>query len=733
MCVVAPGHRSDAQPSWTPIGPAPTVNGECAGSPCTDYLDDASGRIVGIAAHPGNANIIYLAAAGGGVWKTGDGGATWIPSTDTEITLFMGAIALAPRQPDVIYAGTGEANMGPSKERDARDNIYYGRGVLKSTDAGSTWRLLGAAEFDRRTISKIVVHPTDPDTVYVAIGALATNGLAHNTGIWKSRDGGATWVNMTAPNISDVSAFSDLVMDPTDPETIYAAVGEPGVDPDRPRTDNGVWKTTNGGNSWARAGNFPTGTNSQVGRIALAISPSDPQTLYGSIARPGPPNSTFNSLYQIRKTTNGGLTWAIIADINNPGRICPEGNTLDNYLGVAGDYHTTLAVDPSDPGIVYAGGLCLIRGTQNADGTYTWLAIATGATVGPHRDHHALAFDGNGKLLDGNDGGIWRLDADWTNLNGNLQVTQFVGLARHPQDATIAYGGTQDTGTVKFQNSSRWGRLLRGDGGASVVSPTNPDRVYQITRISPTSADIFRRSDDAGVTWTPKVRGIDPLDAKNFYPPVAMDASNSDHLLLGTTRVYETTNGGDTWTPIGTPGANGWTVDANVDSLAVAPPDPLTNLNAVYASAGGHILVTFDSGATWQLRDIPAAGDHFKALVVDPTNPAIGYAARDRFDMADARGHLFRTVDGGQSWIDISGDLPDLPVYCIAVDRRVVPNVLYVGTDSGVFASTDPGGHWTRSGTGLPNVQVTALTLDTTMNVLTAATHGRGVWEIPLQ
>src|SRR5262249_41403114 len=160
--------------------------------------------------------------------------------------------------------------------------------------------------------------------------------------------------------------------------------------------------------------------------------------------------------------------------------------------------------------------------------------------------------------LDGNDGGIWRFDnADlltWKNLNGDLQITQFIGIALDSTDPNIVYGGTQDTGTVKFQGDPQWPRLLRGDGGASAVSVSKPNTVYQITRISASSQNIFRRSQDAGEKWSVKVVGIDDDDPKNFYPPMVMDSSNSDRLLLGTNRVYETTDRGDNWSPISTPG-----------------------------------------------------------------------------------------------------------------------------------------------------------------------------------
>ena len=197
--------------SWTPRGPAPSVDNDVVS---TGYIENTSGRITAIAAHPIEVNTLYIAAAGGGVWKTTDGGSTWKSLTDDQPlvppdkrTLFMGAIALAPSSPNIIYAGTGEANFGPSKAGNLimnagefRDNIYYGRGILKSVDNGDSWTLLtGTGEdgtldnFDRRAISQIVVDPTDPDTVYVAVGAQASNGLAGNTGIWRSRDGGLTW------------------------------------------------------------------------------------------------------------------------------------------------------------------------------------------------------------------------------------------------------------------------------------------------------------------------------------------------------------------------------------------------------------------------------------------------------------------------------------------------------------------------------------------------------------
>jgi hypothetical protein len=373
----------------------------------------------------------------------------------------------------------------------------------------------------------------------------------------------------------------------------------------------------------------------------------------------------------------------------------------------------------------------------------TWEPLADGDTQGPHRDHHALEFDALGNLLDGNDGGIWRLEdpvfVTWSNVNGNLRTTQFVGLDLHPSDTSFAYGGTQDTGTVRFEGSPQWPRYLRGDGGATAaaVSASNPHniRVYQVTRISSAStSSVFRRSDNGGITYASKDGGLNAFRAeqKNFYFPVQMSPTNSNLLLVGTTKVWESTSGGDAWATIGGPGADGWppcTVCDNIDSLAMDPSDATTSANTIYVSAGSHMFVTFDHGATWLQRDIAAVDNpHVRSLVVDPDSKMTAYAVRDRF----GGGHVFRTMNGGQDWMNISGDLPDLPVNVIVLDKRFTPKTLYVGTDTGVYVSTNQGATWIRFGTGFPNAQVVELKLNTTLNILAAATHGRGVWEISL-
>jgi photosystem II stability/assembly factor-like uncharacterized protein len=685
---------------WTALGPAPiNVN------------NPNTGRVSAVDAHPTDPNTIYIATASGGVWKTTNGGAHWRPLTDDQATLYTGAIALAPSNPDIVYVGTGEANYGPSKDALRRENVYSGRGILKSTDAGASWTLLGAHEFHRRTISKVVIHPLDPNIVYVAVGAKAFNGLDGNTGIWFSDDGGLSWTRRVRGIIhfSDFDAVSDLIMDPTDPEHLYAAVGNP-----YGSLANGVYESFNGGETWSVAGDFPTGAaDANLGRITLAVAPSSPQILYAAVARKG----ASASLLRMMKSTNGGDTWATL-----PG--------VPNYMGPFGDYNTTLIVDPSTPNIVIAGGQSSILRTKN--GGASWHEIAVGPNV-PHPDHHGMDFDADGKLIDGNDGGVWRLvnrpraNPIWKNINGDLNTVQFVGIALDPSNFDIAYGGTQDNGTVKFNDNIRWNRIQGGDGGFTRVDFTTPTTVYATFQYT-TGTGFLRRSDNGGTSFSGKTNGINTSLPGNFYPLYVLDPANSNRLLFGNNRVYETLNRGDNWTALSVPFTNGWTTDRVIDSVAAAP----TNVSVVYAAAGGHVFITDNKGTTWRQSNptTPNPLIRFRDLEVDPSNHQVAYVVADNFGDVTGGGRIWVTFNFGRTWTDISGNLPDVPIYSIAVHAKPGQDTLYVGTDEGVFFSNNGGATWTRPGNGLPHVQIHDLELNVPLGILAAGTHGRGMWQL---
>jgi photosystem II stability/assembly factor-like uncharacterized protein len=690
--------------SWTLIGPAPVNGGQVGGGGAV------SGRVAGLAADPSNANILYMAAAGGGVWKTTDAGVTWTPLTDGQSTLFMGAIAVAKSNSSVIYAGTGEdTNSGLS---------FYGRGVLKSTDGGASWTLLtNGGKFDRQTISKIAIDPGDANTVYVAMASSGINGTTGNSGVWKSTDGGSTWTNTTTgiSNVTGSNDFSDIIIDPSSTSTLYCAIGDVNGS-----TANGVYKSTNGGTSWSAAGNFTSLDNGTgLGNIKLAIAASSSSTLY-AFASDASSNQDF-----VGKTTDGGTTWS---------KVSPS---LDIFNG-QGFYDVVVAVSPSDANTAFIGGA--FNGTdsngnftnqvlETTNGGTNWTDITIGADGnGVHPDHHAMTFDANGKLLDGNDGGVWRLDTattsniKWTDLNGNLSTLQFIGIGMHPTDQNTVYGGTQDNGTNKFTGALPWKHVQDGDGGFVAVDFTNPNTVYHTFFRVSGSTSFIERSDDGGATWTDISSGVNSNDNSEFYPPYVMDPSNSSRLVLGTDHVYETTDKGATWTAVGTPGTGGFNASGDtVTAVAVAKSAPGT----IYVAAGSaNIFVTTNDGSSWTQRNIPNISDHIQTLVVDPSNSQVVYAIRDQF----GQGKVFKSTDGGASWTDVSGNLPDLPAYGFALDPA--HNAWYVGTDNGVFVSTNGGTSWAPFGTGLPNVQARFLQFDPALNVLAAGTHGRSVWEI---
>jgi photosystem II stability/assembly factor-like uncharacterized protein len=692
--------------SWLPLGPAPILTGQTLGA----APQPVTGRVTAVAGDPTNANILYVATAGGGVWKTTDGGVSWQPLTDGQATLFMGVLAVAPSNPSVIYAGTGEAdNSGDS---------FYGRGVLKSTDGGTTWTLLGNAQFDRHTISQLLISPTDPNVVYLAVAGGGANGSSGNTGVWTTTDGGGSWTNLTT-SISTTQSYTDVLLDPSDPtgNSLYAAVGSIGGS-----TLNGVYRTTDGGSSWlVLGGGLPNGTVD--GRIRLAASTAPfPTVLYASIAGSGQTGSTgFGVLFGVMKSVDHGATWTTVTPATD-------------YMGGQGWYDTTLAVDPHNSSRVFVGGASIVLQTTNAG--LTWSNISTGTDGnGPHSDHHGIGFDAKDRLLDGNDGGIWRLDNAapggsggdapdtsqsvlWTDLNGasgtGLQITQFVGIAQDPSNANIVYGGSQDNGREKSTGSLGWSFLFGGDGGFIRVDPVTPSTVYGEFQYGN-----LQRSIDSGVNWV----GMSPplATGAGFYSPFVLDPTNPLKLLFGSAQLWQSLNQGGAWTALATPGTNGFnTSSASIDAIA-------TDGGSIYVSAGGHLFVTTNNGSTWTQRDLPGTLATIADLLAVPGFPGLAFAVHDQFGI----GKVFFTNTFGATWTDITKNLPDLPAWCLAFDPS--RGFLFAGLDNGVYVTPSPAtASWSVVSTGLPHVQVTGLELNTSLDVLDAGTHGRGVFRVQL-
>jgi photosystem II stability/assembly factor-like uncharacterized protein len=684
--------------AWTALGPAPLTGSVQAGH-------TLSGRISGIAADPGNANIVYVATAGGGVWKTTnaqDVNPKWTPLTDNipGITDSMGAIAIASSNTNILYAGTGESTNAQYRN--------YGDGILVSTDGGSSWTLENpGGMFTGLTVSKIVVDPTNADIAYAAVSNSGWNkrGIL-GTGIYKTSDGGATWTNTTT-SITTGQHFDDVAINSKDPSILYAAVST-GNNGDNA---TGIYKSDDGGSSWSLLSNFAHGGN--YARMGLAISASNPSVIYAVATGPFP-----GGLAEMGVSMNGGSTWT---NLTNTPDFDPSWTNL------------AIAVDPSNPAIVYAGGTEVTTNglIESTDGGANWGSIFWDDTRAYTKsDDHAMVFDANGHLLLGCDGGIYRKDSDpnnangflWTDLNGDLNTVLFYSVSMDAETGNIL-GGPHDIGITLYTSANGTWTSRSGSEDVGRVAFATSTLAYEYDSTN------FLISKDGGKTWSDATNGVNLNDPFSFPPAFAVDPNNPDRVILGSNQLYQTIDAASSWTKFTSTGVNGWNPKGNpADAVGLAASDA----NTIYAATGGEtakssqIFVSTDGGTTWSERDLPKGSGRINQILVDPTNAQTAYAVINTF----GGGHVFKTTDGGKTWTDISGNLPDLPTWSIQLDAP--HNVLFIGNDQGVYSSTDGGNTWSRFGSGFPNVRVFSLDYSTERNALLAGTYGRGAWEIPI-
>jgi len=663
-------------PPWTPLGPAP-IDAVRLLTP----TGAASGRIQDIAVSPVDDNVIYIGAAGGGVWKTTDGGGSWTPLTDRQPSLSMGALAIDPTNADIVYAGTGENDY-------ASLTSYGGAGILKSTDGGDNWTLLASNTFAGCRVGRIAIDPTAPSTLYLASGGAFGGPGSCGAGIYKSIDGGVTWTNKLA------GPAWDIELDPSAPATLYAGV-------DAGYSSGGVYKSIDGGDTW----NLVLQPPGYSDVVILAIAPSQPQTVYAALAEGGGLNGVY-------RTTDGGANWT---NLGNDSHYCDR-YPFPLFITVSQCwYNNALIVDPADANTVYAGGIDLFKSTDGGAHFADLIGFFPGAI---HVDQHALAFDSQGRLYIGNDGGIWRRSGTtFANLNGNLAITQFYpGTAGSVTSPAMFLGGTQDNGTLRYTGSPVWKQVAGGDGGYAAVNPDNPQLIYHTFQYLQ-----IEKSYDGGANWYPAMNGIPFNELRLFIAPLVMSPSNPDTLYAGASRLYRTTDGALSWEPISPP--------LGYDAISAIGPAPSSS-NVIYVGSYGGLDVTTDGGNTWtetQPNGLPYR--YVSDIAVDPNDATSAYVTLSGFDPYGGSGHVFHTANTGGAWADISGDLPNIPVNALAIDPRTSPPTLYAGTDGGVFRSTDGGATWDNFNKGsLPNVVVQDLLLNTQDNTLVAATHGRSAW-----
>ncbi|MBL0062047.1 MAG: T9SS type A sorting domain-containing protein [bacterium] len=653
-----PNHPLDE--NWTNIGP-------------TNY----AGRVLSIAWSSANTNIIYVGSASGGLWKTTDGGANWSPLTDDLASLAIGSVALDPNDPNIVYIGTGEGSFNV--------DAVFGAGIFKSTDGGATWNTTGLSwtQSQNRAVNKIIIDPTNTQIIYAACNSSVG-------GIYKSTNGGTTW---TLYHTGDVK---DIEMHPDSSNVLYCANGYPWG-----TASNGIYKSTNSGVTWTQlTSGLPAG--SSFGRLEIDISESSPATLYAGISQT---ISAGAGLYGIYKSTNGGASWT------------QQATTPNMYAG-QGWYNLVVEVHPTDPNQVWSNGL---DGYKSTNGGVAWTRMTVwsyseGNSQYAHADHHAMAYkpgDPNTIIL-GTDGGLFKSTnggTSWTGLNNGLITYQYYAICNDNLSPTVAYGGTQDNGTNKYNNSSTQTRVLGGDGGYCNVDFTNSNNVYATTQ-----RGNHYKSTNGGTSFNSIQSGITGAGA--WVTPRVMDPTNPNILYTGTNIVYRSTNGGASWTAIST------ALDASyISHIAVAPSDPAT-IYICYEGYDGKVFKTNDTGANWVNIETGIPERYPTHIAIDPLNRDIVYCSVSGY----GSGHVYKSTNGGTSWSNVSTGLPDLPVNCIVIDQSD-GNKLFAGNDLGVYYSSNAGSSWADYSTGLPNVVVDFLALHPSTGKLRAGTHGRGMWE----
>jgi photosystem II stability/assembly factor-like uncharacterized protein len=656
--------------AWTPVGPAPISNG-------------SAGRISTVAVHPDDPNTVYIGGAQGGVWKTVDGGLSWMPLTDDQCSLAMGSIAIDPADPDIVYAGTGELHFSADS--------YYGCGVLRSTDGGLTWTRLGANVFGSATggarISRVIVDiATAGSTTATTVFAAASNGF------WISRNSGLTWTQTLAGTITDLQA------DAKGTTTLYAAVGTPSTN-----AANGVHKSADGGTTWTRLTGFP---DSDVGRIALATSPNTAGIAYAAVQNGFGGAGPDGSLLGIWRTLDGGDTWT-------------ERDATQASCSRQCWYDFVIAVDPANDSTVWFGGVPLFRSTNGATSFQNVLRSA-------HVDQHAITFAPSdpATIYIGNDGGIYRSRdnaASWESLNAGLAITQFYGgLSLHPTDTTIILGGTQDNGTLPAGGSDVWQAVLGADGGFTAIDYLDPTYAWAETQWTQGSGFAGPRLRTGNGSFERMVNGIETNDRALFIPPLVMDRTDPATLYFGTYRLYGTTTRGAVWNTISDDLTTGSSSNGRISAIAPAASDPAT---IWVGTSDGNVQVTTNNGLNWNLRNNGLPRRFVTDIAVDAGDPTSAIITVSGF----GTGHIFRTLDSGQSWTDISGALPDNPVNAVLTDPAL-GNAIYIGSDLGVFRSFDDGATWEPFIDGLPTVAVFDLVYNRGTGIAIAGTHGRSVF-----
>jgi photosystem II stability/assembly factor-like uncharacterized protein len=707
---------------WRSIGPAVT-----------------SGRVVDFAVPEGPktqigerlGELFYVASASGGVWKTTNGGTTWEPIFDHQTSASIGDIAVAPSNADVVWVGTGEANNQRSSS--------WGDGVYKSENGGKTWTNMGLRKSEH--IGRVIVNPNNPEIVFVA-AAGPLWGPGGDRGLFRTTDGGRTWKNVK--NIDANTGFTDVIFDPTNANIVYAASfqrerrpysyvgGGPG---------SGLWKSIDGGDSWTRlTEGLPKG---DVGRIGLDVSRSNPNIIYATIETKvtGAGAATGNTEGSVYRSDDYGASWQKMG----------VGFSYPWYMG-------QVRVDPTNPDRVYFMGVPLQVST---DGGRTFHNTATSA----HSDQHAMWIDPTdpNHLIIGCDGGVYisRDRGRTVDFVPNLPISQYYAIATDMrQPFYYVYGGLQDNSSWGGPSQTRnrqgitnadWIRTTGGDGFYAQIDPVDPNTVYGESQ----GGDIVRFDVRTGEEKT--IKPLPAFGAKpyrwNWSSPMLISPYDHNTLYFGANYLFKSTNRGDAWTRLGPD----LTRQLNRDSLPVMgkiwPRDAIArhqgtadygNISTIDESPikqgllyvgtdDGVVSVSRDAGATWnRITRFPGVPDqtYVSRVVASRFNEGTVYATMDNHRNNDFKPYVLKSTDYGEHWTAITGNLPANGSVQVIREDLAEPNLLFAGTEFGIFYSALQGNNWTQLKYNIPTVAVHDIVVQPREHDLVIGTHGRGIYII---